>query len=563
MIISQKPAALSFLGSLPDMIIDNVEKEVTVLVHAGGSVGVLLARESYLPSPAKQVNIALKEIARHAFDFRLENIPYDITRSNNLQNFAISISEDENLSAEVTFSVIGGAIEGVKDMNFVYDGFLNTCSQIKYSNIDSVEVLNLYAKAPGVALMCDCHVQYAEAVNTLQLATLTAGLLLIPINFRAILNMLPEGTRLLAVDVYTDQVGFAAQRFIFEDHGQNDDGFYFENSLGGVDLIRFTGEKTDKRSYTSITMQQGDGMVDYDNQVEMSFKKNTGYLGTATAKEFARDFLRSDHRYHITGKHIRRIIITKSEAEAQALTLSAFEFEFRYPREDVFAQLRTTASLPAELETLGVASQDNNIYRMQMLIDHLRQDVDELADTVDSNYQILRERLDNILNSGTIINDVIASDVTAYSSTKVEAIKQQLANLFPFFCFPGDNVETNALFNFTRTRWSPNFRQILPMLACAGRLKGLCFGGGAAIAYGPIVWSSVKNDRRWRLTHNLGHTNYIFTGSTSAEGGVKICEKSENYIEISVEQDLVMTIAVDFSIFTFTDPRPKYFDEFS
>lgn len=535
MYIKQKPKALNFLGSLPDLIINEVAGDLSIKIDTGEDGSSPLLLETYAPDPAGTVTVKLREIAGQVFDLKLEDVPFDFVRSSNLQTFHVTAG-----TTKIVFAVIAGRIEEMDDMNFVNEGFLNMCGQVKKSDIDAVEILNLYNPAAGNSLKAVCHLEYRSAPVELDLGTLPVGLLIIPVNFRAILNMLPNGTGLVAVDIRVS--GWPVekgQRFEFAERQPDDDLYYFENALGGIDMIRFTGEKTLKRKYSSATAQQDELTVDYDNDAEVSYVKNSGYLDTALEKEFAADFLRSDNRYHITGKRIKRIILLETESKTQDLSLNEFEFEYRYQREDVFALLRTFAALPVSIGTSLAISQDNDIYRLNLEIEKLKRELEELEERMEKGDGDLKAKIEEIKTTITLINDAVISKTLTYSSSKIESMFQLFANIFPFRR-SGWNVKWKELGEKFVDDWSIQDSQIFPIMVCGGIIESAAKGGGIRIRYGVKSFSVSHplNNYRTTITHNLGKTNYFFVGVPEITGVaygrcVVINEISDNYIVVA------------------------------
>lgn len=550
---------MSFLESLGDLVLSGVATGVNLDIRVGGRS---FALEYYEALPSGELTVSLRDILKSAFTFNISTVPYIITQNPNLQQVAVIIDG----GTTIDFTVIGGQVAGIDNMTFLQREFLNMSPQVKKSSIDYTEVLNVYTDQAGYVLKCKCHLQFASATVDFDLATLDAGMFIIPINFRSILYMLPEDSQLLAVDVFLDRPGFHGQRFEFDAPGISDDMFYFENCYGGLELIRFSGEKTDKRQYASSDARKDDELVDYDNEVSVSFEKNTGFLDSPVAKEFARDFMRSDNRYHVTGRtEIKRILLVDSKLESQDLALSSFSFEFRYAQDDLYALARTNLPLPTELgRGLAAVCQDNNVYLLWLAVDKLTSDLEDLRAHGNESIEAIQRQIDDLLLRIATIDDSAVSTTKVYSSSKVEQIKQSLANLFPYKT-SNNNVRIDALLSLVNS--TPKARQIIPMLACAGIINGWSSGGGSAslrTSYGPVACSSALNESGIRLTHNLGHTNYtvictVFNEQQYADiATVEIRAISQNYFEYWINRPsgaLADNRACCFAIFTFSDPR--------
>lgn len=547
--IASQPDQLSFLGSMKNLVLEEVSAPVTLEFWASGQP---LVTEQYEAPPAGRLEVSVKDIVKHTFSGtpRIEDLLSEITLSDNFKYFSVRI----NGVITIGFGVIGGMMEGIQNVGFLKKEFLNMCPQAKTTTISSIEILNVYIETElQYPLMCRCHLAFGNEPVELTLAILRAGLNIIPVNFNSILSMLPAESRLIAVDVYVDRPDFYGQRFDLTEEGVYEDAYYFLNSLGGVELIRMDGEKTSSGSYSSIEAQRGNELTDYDNDVSVTFAKNTGHLTSPVEKEFARDFLRSDNRYHVIGRKLtRRIILLSSTADTALLTLDNFEFEYRYPQEDVFVRLRSNIGLPERLG-VDIASFcfDRSTYELWMSIEKLESDLRALELLTGQQYSYLQAQIDSLRTSVSTINDNSPSLTTVYSGSKVEAIKQQLANLFPYKV-SGSNVRINQLIGITAT--DDKAREIIPMLACAGTIQVTMGVYEKGISYGYLGWTVDWVDDKPRLIHNLGHSDYVFLAQgIGKDVSDRINAVSDNYVEF-LSPD-TSKFAIHFAILTFKDTR--------
>lgn len=116
--------------------------------------------------------------------------------------------------------------------------------------------------------------------------------------------------------------------------------FLFQNSLGGFDTLRITGDVEDNLEYerTSISKVLGAAFTEMDHQIaagsvseQKVYKANTGWISKEDAS-WIRDFLLSRQVYQINKGKLVPILITSAQAKLFVDREDIFSIDFEYQR---------------------------------------------------------------------------------------------------------------------------------------------------------------------------------------------------------------------------------------
>jgi hypothetical protein len=124
------------------------------------------------------------------------------------------------------------------------------------------------------------------------------------------------------------------QRYVLSDeYHEFDDLFAFENSLGGFDVIRFTGELSHGVNHEYKSALFDKDSLEYDLIFKKVFEKNTGYFRNGYELLWTNDFLASINRYHYVNGLPLRIVVNSFEAKDVKTELNHYSFNFSYSRQ--------------------------------------------------------------------------------------------------------------------------------------------------------------------------------------------------------------------------------------
>jgi hypothetical protein len=247
-----------------------------------------------------------------------------------VKTFTIKLNDDS-----YTFTAIRA---GVKRLNvepgaFLRENFLTWQPQLKEITATQPEWLTYYAAQT-------CYI-YATAEfdnhNTLykKIATFTAGKAY-TVNTSVEYIAALMGQRPAKYDVYvvaTDEPSGPrmsnVQQYIVVENAPNEQVFCFQNSLGGIDAIRCTGEAKHTPEYTASTALMNDTEDTYYIEKKDLRAQNTGWLSKASAA-WLHDFFTSKQRYKHEDDTLQPVVIDEVTAETSTTEdLIAFEFTYR------------------------------------------------------------------------------------------------------------------------------------------------------------------------------------------------------------------------------------------
>ncbi|KAF5060791.1 hypothetical protein DSECCO2_321900 [anaerobic digester metagenome] len=124
------------------------------------------------------------------------------------------------------------------------------------------------------------------------------------------------------------------QRYVLSDeYHEFDDLFAFENSLGGFDVIRFTGELSHGVNHEYKSALFDKDSLEYDLIFKKVFEKNTGYFRNGYELLWTNDFLASINRYHYVNCLPLRIVVNSFEAKDVKTELNHYSFNFSYSKQ--------------------------------------------------------------------------------------------------------------------------------------------------------------------------------------------------------------------------------------
>ena len=140
------------------------------------------------------------------------------------------------------------------------------------------------------------------------------------------------------------------QRYILTHPKDNSQIYVFENTLGGLDSVCFTGLFSEKLETNGNITTINDESSDSDIDFSVIYEQNTGYIPTFEYIRWLRGFFLSCQRYHVTDS-FRKIYIEESENTFRLTELNSYTFEFRYSLQSKYDFVtRNQEMLPELLE---------------------------------------------------------------------------------------------------------------------------------------------------------------------------------------------------------------------
>ncbi len=151
------------------------------------------------------------------------------------------------------------------------------------------------------------------------------------------------------------RLSFIQRYVLMADYFEFDDLFVFENTLGGIDTVRLSGNKEENNQFDISSVLIDEDTSDYDVEYGQVFLKNTGYFTSARERSWLNEFLNSTLRYLVTPDGLKSVTISKPEAKVDPLDSSSFYYVFNFAlsRQTKFLNFPRAETLPTEVEIIS------------------------------------------------------------------------------------------------------------------------------------------------------------------------------------------------------------------
>ena len=342
MTIVQQPDSLSFCGNLKDFIITG-ESELSFSLYSGSTI---LIAETYTAYNNKII-IPCKKVIEQQFTICLPDTDVFV-QTRGVLDFNAHIGD-----TTVSFRVIKGGIGDAAEVATVFlkSQFLTLQPQQKQTLTWQPEFLNYYTQEQ---CRLKLRAYFADGTNEEKyIADLETGkLYTIDLSFLKI-----NGKFEKQVGYYDAWIENTAgnrltyiQRYILTHPKDNSQIYVFENTLGGLDSVCFTGLFSEKLETNGNITTINDESSDSDIDFSVIYEQNTGYIPTFEYIHWLRGFFLSCQRYHVTDS-FRKIYIEESENTFKLTELNSYTFEFRYSLQSKYDfVIRNQEMLPELLE---------------------------------------------------------------------------------------------------------------------------------------------------------------------------------------------------------------------
>lgn len=342
MTIVQQPDSLSFCGNLKDFIITG-ESELSFSLYSGSTI---LIAETYTAYNNKII-IPCKKVIEQQFTICLPDTDVFV-QTRGVLDFNAHIGD-----TTVSFRVIKGGIGDAAEVSTVFlkSQFLTLQPQQKQTLTWQPEFLNYYTQEQ---CRLKLRAYFADGTNEEKyIADMETGkLYTIDLSFLKV-----NGKFEKQVGYYDAWIENTAgnrltyiQRYILTHPKDNSQIYVFENTLGGLDSVCFTGLFSEKLEINGNITTINDESSDSDIDFSVIYEQNTGYIPTFEYIRWLRGFFLSCQRYHVTDS-FRKIYIEESENTFRLTELNSYIFEFCYSLQSKYDFVtRNQEMLPELLE---------------------------------------------------------------------------------------------------------------------------------------------------------------------------------------------------------------------
>ena len=313
--ILQQPDILSFAGNVNDFVIEDVTKSLTFKLSVDDAVVV---NEVYV-ADGGMVRVPMKaEIEQTEFEFTvvkggISNVAESSATFLKTQWLTLQPQEKRIMTHQPEYlSYYAVETCSVKITVYFPDGSANeTLLALEMGNLHTIDVS--YLKISGkFERAVGCYDVWVENEN---------------------------GQRLTYV-----------QRYILSPSNTDTNVYLFENTLGGIDSVVFTGKFTEKIQTEGTVTTVLEESTDSDIDLNFSCEQNTGFIPSIDYARWLRSFFVSKQRYHVSGA-LRRIYLRESENGFTINSLNDFTFEFFYSKQTKYDVVtRNRDDLPHLLE---------------------------------------------------------------------------------------------------------------------------------------------------------------------------------------------------------------------
>lgn len=336
--------AINLSGNFPEAIVVQAgSRHITIKKD-----GVVILEEVYQHSGDGRIYFRFKEL----FDSLLTTlIPFSadiFEQITSVADFTIEVIQGEDPDPYLyNFRIVKGGVDNdtLDSENFLIHNFLTWMPQVKKVKYLDPQWLTYYAVAES-RLMIQATWQEgnlsAKTEPTLQY-TLGAGKKSsMNVKFERLWEQFAaEGRQPYYIDCWIenatgDKLTYTQRYVLTDEYHEFDDLFIFENSPGGVDVIRFTGELTKEVKHEFKNALFGEETKEFDITLNRPVQKNTGYFRNAYELLWTNDFLASLNRYHYVNGIPLRVVLKEYEAKSIKTAINAYSFSFIYSKQSKY-----------------------------------------------------------------------------------------------------------------------------------------------------------------------------------------------------------------------------------
>lgn len=349
-----RPAELSMSGNIADFVLDS-NAPVTFKLAVGGKV---ILDEIYTPTSAGAITIKLRKVIEQQLTLSIPTSDF-FEQSKSVIYFLATID-----TIDYGFRVVKGGVDAnvLDAATYLSQNFLTWQPQSKQVKLNDPEWLTyfsaLYAtkvvKAKGYYLDNTTETIVAYTIDEEPKCwTMNVQYALLAGKFTAA----PSYIDVWVEDSNGVRLTFIQRYILQADFDEFDDLFVFENSLGGIDTIRYTGTLQEINDPDVASAIFGEETMEFGLDVDRYFSKNTGGFKSERHQQWAVDFFNSYNRYRIADGVVRRIVLRKADIKGVKRDVNSFSFNFAYTKQTNRLNLARFDTLPDVIEMVDPNSE--------------------------------------------------------------------------------------------------------------------------------------------------------------------------------------------------------------
>ena len=421
--IIQQPDSLCFSGNVEDFILTGITGNVHFKLQVDNTIVI---DEIYTPE-AGRVRIKCRDVIDELLSVVIPTSDVDFfVQSNAVKVFRATLG-----NMVVNFTVVKGGIGDLEETSAVFlkTQWLTLQPQQKEILLNQPEWLSYFGVVVGKVRV---KAYLPDGTEEKSILDIEAGkLYAIDVSY---LKMRARfGQALGYYDVWVEDTDgnrlTYIQRFVLGTP-ENSNIYLFENTLGGIDTVIFSGEFVEKIRTEGKIATILDESRDCDIDFEISCEQNTGFIPSRDYARWLLGFFVSKQKYHVSDA-IRRIYTRESENEYTVNSLNDYSFEFFYSRQTRYNYvIRNNENLPELIEFPEVD------YEIPFLVPRLAEfpiavTADDLMLPAQYAYESKWRRISVASILGKAVGDAIGNiDLSKYwSKSEIEVVERYLTVL--------------------------------------------------------------------------------------------------------------------------------------
>ena len=421
--IIQQPDSLCFSGNVEDFILTGVTGDVHFKLQVDN---IIVIDEIYAPEVGR-VRIKCRDVIDELLSVAIPTSDVDFfVQSNAVKVFRATLG-----NMVVNFTVVKGGIGDLEETSAVFlkTQWLTLQPQQKEILLNQPEWLSYFGVVVGKVWV---KAYLPDGTEEKSILDVEAGkLYAIDVSY---LKMRARFGQVLGYyDVWVEDTDgnrlTYIQRFVLGTP-ENSNIYLFENTLGGIDTVIFSGEFVEKIRTEGKIATILDESRDCDIDFEISCEQNTGFIPSRDYARWLLGFFVSKQKYHVSDA-IRRIYTRESENEYTVNSLNDYSFEFFYSRQTRYNYvIRNNENLPELIEFPEVD------YEIPFLVPRLAEfpiavTADDLMLPAQYAYESKWRRISVESILGKAVGDAIGNiDLSKYwSKSEIEVVERYLTVL--------------------------------------------------------------------------------------------------------------------------------------
>ncbi len=349
-----RPAELSMSGNIADFVLDS-NAPVTFKLAVGGKV---ILDEIYTPTSAGAITIKLRKVIEQQLTLSIPTSDF-FEQSKSVIYFLATID-----TIDYGFRVVKGGIDAnvLDAATYLSQNFLTWQPQSKQVKLNDPEWLTYFSALYATKVVKAKGYYLDNTTETIVVYTIDEEPKCWTMNVQYALLAGKFTAAPSYIDVWVEdsdgvRLTFIQRYILHADFDEFDDLFVFENSLGGIDTIRYTGTLQEINEPDVASAIFGEETMEFGLDVDRYFSKNTGGFKSERQQQWAVDFFNSYNRYRIADGIVRRIVLRKADIKGVKRDVNSFSFNFAYTKQTNRLNLARFDTLPDVIEMVDPNSE--------------------------------------------------------------------------------------------------------------------------------------------------------------------------------------------------------------